>query len=139
MKNLKAKGLHALIPIKPKFKPKRKKENVFYVEIRKIRQTPEMLKREISKKALKELAESVRKYGIIQPLTVAKIEKKKKSGINVYYELISGQKRLIAAKSAGLRVVPAMIKNPPSLKLPTPPKQLRLRRPGRRTKRNDKI
>ena len=33
-KNLKAKGLHALIPIKPKFKPKRKKENVFYIEIR---------------------------------------------------------------------------------------------------------
>lgn len=109
-KNLKAKGLHALIPVKPKFKPKRKKENVFYVEIRKIRQTPEMLKKEINKKTLKELTESIRKYGVIQPLTVAKIEKKKQSGVNVYYELISGQKRLLAAKSAGLRVVPATIK-----------------------------
>ncbi len=125
-KDLKAKGLHALIPIKPKFKPKRKKENVFYIEIRKIRQAPEMLKKEINKKVLKELTESVRKYGVIQPLTVSKVEKKKKGGINVYYNLLNGQKRLLAAKSAGLRVVPAVIRNPPSGKL-------------RRTKRNDKV
>ena len=125
MKNLKAKGLHALIPVKPKTKPKRKKENVFYIEVRKIKQTKEQFKKEIDKKVLKDLAESIRKYGVIQPLTVAKIEKRRNHGINVYYELVSGQKRLLAAKSAGLRVVPAIIKNPPSLKL-------------RRT-RNDKV
>ena len=116
-KNLKAKGLYALIPVKPKSKPKRKKENVFYVEIRKIKQTKEQFKEEIDKKVIKDLIESVRKYGVIQPLTVAKIEKRRNQGINVYYELVSGQKRLLAAKSAGLRVVPAIIKNSSSLKL----------------------
>lgn len=116
MKKIKASGLRALIPIKSKTKPKRKKENVFYVEIRKIRQTPHLVGsqkgagRALNKKALKELTESIKKYGIIQPLVVAKVEKKRNRGINVYYMLVSGQKRLIAAKSAGLRVVPAIIK-----------------------------
>ena len=110
MVKLKARGLRALIPIKPRTRPKRKKESVYYIEIRKIRQTKEQLKKEIDKKILKDLTESIRKYGVIQPLVVAKVEKKKRRGINVYYELISGQKRLISAKQAGLRVVPAMIK-----------------------------
>ncbi len=109
-KKLKAKGLYALIPIKPKAKPKRKKENVYYIEIRKIRQTKEQLKKEIDKKVLKDLTESIRKYGVIQPLFVAKVEKRKRGGINVYYRLVSGQKRLFAAKLAGLAVVPAVIK-----------------------------
>lgn len=110
IKKLKARGLRALIPIRPRVKPKRKKENVFYIEIRKIRQTKEQLKKEIDKKVLKELTESIRKYGVIQPLTVAKVEKRKRGGINVYYQLVSGQKRLLAAKQAGLRVVPAVIR-----------------------------
>lgn len=107
---LKARGLRALIPIKPRTKPKRKKESVYYIEIRKIRQSKEQLKKEIDKKVLKDLTESIRKYGVIQPLIVAKVEKKKRRGINVYYQLVSGRKRLLAAKSAGLRVVPAIIK-----------------------------
>ncbi len=110
MQKLKAQGLRALIPIKAKTKPKSKKESVYYVEIRKIRQTPDMLEREITKKVLKELTDSIKKYGVVQPLELVKVEKKKKKGINVYYRLISGQKRLIAAKIAGLRVVPAKIK-----------------------------
>lgn len=99
-----------MIPVKPRTKPKRKKENIYYIEIKKIRQTKEQLKKEIDKKVLKELTESIKKFGVIQPLTVAKVEKKKRGGIDVYYQLISGQKRLLAAKSAGLRVVPAVIK-----------------------------
>lgn len=111
-KKLKAKGLYALIPVKPKAKPKRKKENVYYIEIRKIRQTKEQLKKEIDKKVLKDLTESIRKYGVIQPLIVVKVEKRKRGGINVYYRLVSGQKRLLAAKLAGLAVVPAVISAP---------------------------
>jgi len=125
MGKLKTRGLLALIPIKSTAKFKRRKENVYYVEIRKIKQSPEQLKKEIDKKVLKELTESIRKYGVIQPLALVKVEKRKKQGINVYYKLLEGRKRLLAAKEAGLRVVPARI-NPPSLKL-------------RRTKRNDKI
>lgn len=117
MKKLKIKGLGALIPIKPKTKPKRKKENVYYIEIKKIRQTAEQVKKQIDKKILKELTSSIRKYGILQPLAVAKIEKKKRGGINVYYRLLAGQKRLLAAKSAGLAVVPAVIKDDPFNKI----------------------
>ncbi len=106
-KKIKPRGLRALIPIKSK--AKRKKLNVFYVEIKKIRQTPEQLKKIVDKKALKELFDSIKKYGVLQPLTLSKVEKKRKRGINVYYKLISGQKRLLAAKQAGLRVVPATI------------------------------
>ena len=110
VKKIRPKGLSALIPIRIKTRSKKKKANVFYVEVRKIRQTPEQIKKEINKKILKELTESIKKYGIIQPLTLAKVEKKRSRGISVYYKLVSGQKRLIAAKSAGLRVVPAIIR-----------------------------
>ncbi len=116
IKKIRPKGLGALIPLRVKTKPERKKENVFYVEIRKIRQTPHLVGNQkgtgqaLDKKALKELTESIRKYGVIQPLELAKVEKRKNRGINVYYQLVSGQKRLLAAKSAGLRVVPAKIK-----------------------------
>jgi ParB family transcriptional regulator, chromosome partitioning protein len=109
-KKIRVRGLRALIPVKPRTKPKRKKENVYYVEIKKIRQTGDQIKKEIDKKVLKELTESIKKFGVIQPLTVSKVEKRKRGGINVYYELVSGQKRLLAAKQAGLRVVPAVIK-----------------------------
>lgn len=113
MQKLKAQGLRALIPIKPKTKPKKKKESVYYVEIRKIRLTPRLRASEgqaSDKKALRELTESIKKYGVVQPLELVKVERRKSKGINVYYKLISGQKRLIAAKTAGLRVVPAKIR-----------------------------
>lgn len=126
-----AKGLYALIPIKSRTKSKKRKENVYYVEIKKIKLAPEQFKEEIdpvrgktplasaghaqrlgrTSNGVKELAESIRKYGVIQPLTVVKVEKRKKQGISVYYKLLEGRKRLLAAKEAGLRVVPARIKN----------------------------
>lgn len=52
--------------------------------------------------SLNELAQSIKSYGIIQPLSVRKIEENK-------YELVAGERRFRAAKIAGLKVVPAMI------------------------------
>lgn len=104
------KGILSLIPVKSK-KSKKKRESVYYVEIRKVKLTSEQLKREIDKKELKELAGSIRKYGVVEPISILKVETKKRSGgLNVYYRLISGQKRLLAAKFAGLAVIPAKIK-----------------------------
>ena len=51
---------------------------------------------------LEELAESIRQYGIIQPLTVRKLS----SG---YYQIIAGERRWRAARLAGLTEVPAVI------------------------------
>ncbi len=53
--------------------------------------------------AIKELAQSIRVYGIIQPLSVRKLDEG--------YELIAGERRLRAAKEAGLTEVPAIIIN----------------------------
>lgn len=53
--------------------------------------------------ALHELAESIRVQGIIQPITVRKIE-------NNRYQLISGERRLQASKIAGLRHIPSYIR-----------------------------
>ena len=52
--------------------------------------------------ALKELAESIREHGIIQPITVRLINDK--------YQIISGERRFRAAKIAGLQTIPAYIR-----------------------------
>ena len=55
-----------------------------------------------NEEALKELAESIKEHGIIQPIVVRKKEKK--------YEIIAGERRFRAAKLAGLKEVPAIVK-----------------------------
>jgi ParB family chromosome partitioning protein len=54
--------------------------------------------------ALAELANSIKVHGIIQPVTVRKLNATK-------YQLISGERRLRAAKLAGLKEIPAYIRN----------------------------
>ena len=54
--------------------------------------------------SLKELAESIRVHGIIQPLTVRRLSQNR-------YQLISGERRLTASKQAGLKSVPAFIRS----------------------------
>ena len=53
--------------------------------------------------AIEELADSIRQFGIIQPLLVQKKED--------YYEIIAGERRWRAAQKAGLKEVPVIIKN----------------------------
>lgn len=60
-------------------------------------------RKEFSKESLKELAESIKSYGILQPLIIRTLE-------NDRYELISGERRLRAAKIAGLEKVPAIVR-----------------------------
>lgn len=66
-----------------------------------IRPNPYQPRKEFDKKALEELAESIRTHGIFTPLLV---RKGKMSG----YDLIAGERRLRAAKLAGLKKVPAI-------------------------------
>jgi ParB family chromosome partitioning protein len=58
---------------------------------------------DFSEKELDELKDSIKEHGIIQPLTVKRLEPAK-------YELISGERRLRASKLAGLDKVPAYIR-----------------------------
>lgn len=57
-----------------------------------------------SQAALQELSESIKVYGILQPITVRKIGESR-------YELVAGERRLRAAKLAGFRNIPAIINN----------------------------
>ncbi len=58
--------------------------------------------------SLGRLAESIRKYGILQPLTVRKIEENSRFSI-FKYELVAGERRLRASKLIGLPTVPCII------------------------------
>lgn len=72
---------------------------------------PYQPRKEFDEAALKSLAESIRQYGILQPLTVTRSEvEKADGGIQTTYELIAGERRLRASKLIGLREVPAVIR-----------------------------
>ena len=74
---------------------------VRYIAIGAVRPNPQQPRRSFDETALRELADSIRAYGILQPLTV-----RDKGG---YYELVAGERRLRAARMAGLREVPCLI------------------------------
>jgi ParB family chromosome partitioning protein len=84
---------------------------IFWIEIEKIHPNPYQPRREFDELKLKDLAESIRMYGILQPLVVTRQEVfHEGSGMTVEYELISGERRLRASKIAGLSQVPVLIK-----------------------------
>jgi len=61
---------------------------------------------------LKDLAESIRQYGVLQPIVVTRKEiQKEDGGISVEYELISGERRLRASKIAGVSQIPVVIRS----------------------------
>ena len=63
----------------------------------------EQPRKNFNEDALLELADSIKQFGIIQPLVVQKQDD--------YYEIIAGERRWRAAKLAGLKEVPVIIKN----------------------------
>ena len=89
----------------------KKSEAVFQIEVEKIVPNPEQPRRHFDEESLRELANSIREFGIIQPLIVSKISEEKENGTEVHYELIAGERRLMAAKMVGLRTVPAIVKH----------------------------
>ncbi len=84
---------------------------VFFVEVEKIKPNPFQPRREFDESKLQDLADSVRTYGVMQPLVVTRREiVKDDGGIGTEYELIAGERRLRASKLAGLREVPVLIR-----------------------------
>jgi ParB family chromosome partitioning protein len=84
---------------------------VFHIEIEKIVPNPYQPRKDFNEESLRELAISIGEFGIIQPLVVSKIEEITDGGTRVTYQLIAGQRRLMAAKIAGLNTVPVIIRN----------------------------
>ncbi|HVO28588.1 MAG TPA: ParB/RepB/Spo0J family partition protein [Candidatus Paceibacterota bacterium] len=104
-------ALPALPAQQPVRQPEKEPQSIFHIEVEKIRANPNQPRRDFNQEAIHELASSIREFGLLQPLVVTKVEKETPSGIDVEYELIAGERRLLASKMLGLRVVPAIIRN----------------------------
>lgn len=86
-------------------------DSIFWVEVDRIKPNPFQPRRMFDEAALASLAESIRQYGILQPLTVTRKEiERPGEGIFVEYELVAGERRLRASKLAGLLQVPVVIR-----------------------------
>lgn len=86
-------------------------DSVYWIEVDRIVPNPYQPRKEFDETALKSLAESIRQYGILQPLTVTRKEvEKPDGGLQSTYELIAGERRLRASKLIGLREVPVVIR-----------------------------
>jgi ParB family transcriptional regulator, chromosome partitioning protein len=84
--------------------------SIFWVDVEKIKPNPFQPRREFDEARLRDLSDSIRQYGILQPLTVSRVEVVQDEGIVVEYELIAGERRLRASKLAGLAQVPVVIR-----------------------------
>ena len=87
------------------------KDSVFWVEVDKIKPNPFQPRRDFDLALLQSLADSIRQYGVLQALVVTRSEIPKPDGVSVEYELIAGERRLRAARLAGLREVPVLIRD----------------------------
>ena len=111
------KGLDALIPasvgnsqttktstkVKQQEVKEEKKEGETLVNITKVEPNREQPRKNFDEDALEELAESIKQFGLLQPILV--------QDRKTYYEIIAGERRWRAAKKAGLKEVPVIIKN----------------------------
>jgi ParB family chromosome partitioning protein len=88
-----------------------KYDSVFWVDVERVVPNPYQPRREFTEEGLKSLAESIRQYGVLQPLVVSRTEvEKPDGGLESQYELVAGERRLRASKLAGLKQVPVVIR-----------------------------
>ncbi len=102
------KGLDSLIPAAttPKTETEqgtKEKEAETIVKITMIEPNREQPRKNFDEDALQELAESIKQFGLLQPILV--------QDRKTYYEIIAGERRWRAAKLAGLKEVPVIIRN----------------------------
>ena len=84
---------------------------IFWIDLDKINPNPYQPRREFDPIALQDLSDSIRMYGLLQPITVTRKEiMLPDGGLSVAYELISGERRLRASKLAQLAQIPAIIR-----------------------------
>lgn len=87
-------------------------DSIFWLDTEKIKPNPFQPRKEFDETRLNDLAESIRQYGVLQPIVVTRKEvTKEDGGIVVEYELISGERRLRASKIAGIPQIPAVIRS----------------------------
>ena len=77
--------------------------NIIELEVDKIEVNPYQPRTHFNEQAIGELAESIKSLGIIQPVTVRKVDRNQ-------YQLVSGERRYRAAKSIGFDRIPAYVR-----------------------------
>lgn len=85
--------------IKEQYLPK---DNIPQIPVDKIMPNPFQPRKSFDAESLEEMSQSIRHYGVLQPITVRKVSP-------TLYELIAGERRLRAAKHAGLSKIPAIV------------------------------
>lgn len=80
-----------------------KESDIVEINVDEIRPNPFQPRRTFDQEALDELATSIKNYGVFQPIIVKKSIKG--------YDLVAGERRLRATKLAGLKTIPAIIKD----------------------------
>ena len=102
------KGLDALFSsnvieeVKNEEEERKEGEIVTNLKIIDVEPNKNQARKKFDTESLEELAESIKRYGVIQPIVVTKKEK--------YYEIIAGERRWRASKLAGLTEIPAIIR-----------------------------
>ncbi|MBU3925543.1 ParB/RepB/Spo0J family partition protein [Patescibacteria group bacterium] len=89
----------------------KKQQAVFWIEVDKISPNTMQPRTSFDETKLSDLAESIKQYGVLQPLVVIRKEIDTDIGTKVEYELIAGERRLRASKIAGLAQVPVIIRD----------------------------
>ena len=85
--------------------------SIFWIDTDKIKPNPYQPRRDFDEARLQDLADSIKQYGVLQPLTVSRVEvEKEDGGLTTEYELIAGERRLRAAILAGVSQVPVIIR-----------------------------
>ena len=85
--------------------------SIFWIDTDKIKPNPYQPRRDFDEATLRDLADSIKQYGVLQPLIVARSEVEKDGGgLQTLYELIAGERRLRAAKLAGVSQIPVIIR-----------------------------
>ena len=97
------KGLDSLIPATSNSESKEAKQAETIVKIAKVEPNRDQPRKNFDEDALQELADSIKQFGLLQPILVQ--DRKD------YYEIIAGERRWRAAKIAGLKEVPVIIRN----------------------------
>ncbi|MBU0999135.1 ParB/RepB/Spo0J family partition protein [Patescibacteria group bacterium] len=85
--------------------------SIFWIDTDKIKPNPFQPRRDFDEARLGDLADSIKQYGVLQPLIVSRLEVEKEGGgLMTEYELIAGERRLRAAKLAGVSQIPVIIR-----------------------------
>ena len=96
------KGLDALFGPAPEEEQIKENDSLKNLKITEVEPNREQPRKNFNQEALEELADSIREYGLIQPIIVSE-----KEG---YYSIIAGERRWRACKLAGLEEIPAIVR-----------------------------